>query len=62
MSDGGKGSAPRPFSVSQEQFANSWELTFGKKDKRAEEDARLEDEAWEEIARKYPPKDSEQDG
>lgn len=62
MSDGGKGSAPRPFSVSPEQFANSWEQTFGKKDKRAEEEAKLEDEAWEELARKYPPKDSEQDG
>lgn len=25
MSDGGKGSAPRPFSVSQEQFATNWD-------------------------------------
>lgn len=25
MSDGGKGSAPRPFSVSQEQFAANWD-------------------------------------
>lgn len=33
MSDGGKGSAPRPFSVSQEEFANSFERIFGKKDK-----------------------------
>ena len=33
MSDGGKGSSPRPFSVSQEEFANSFELIFGKKDK-----------------------------
>lgn len=31
MSDGGKGSAPRPFSVSQEEFANSFELIFGRK-------------------------------
>jgi len=62
MSDGGKGSAPRPFSVSPEQFANSWEQTFGKKDKRVIEDAQAEDEAFEELARKYPPKDSEQDG
>lgn len=33
MADGGKGSKPRPFSVSQEEFANSFELIFGKKDK-----------------------------
>ena len=33
MGDGGKGSSPRPFSVSQEDFANSFELIFGKKDK-----------------------------
>jgi hypothetical protein len=26
-----KGSRPRPYSVSQEQFANSFELIFGKK-------------------------------
>jgi len=61
MSDGGKGSAPRPFSVSQEQFASNWDKIF-RKDPRAEDDARAEDEAFEEIARKYPPKDSEQDG
>jgi hypothetical protein len=43
MSDGGKGSSPRPFSVSQEEFANSFEKIFGKKDKdmqvRVEENA-----------------------
>jgi hypothetical protein len=33
MGDGGKGSSPRPFSVSQEEFANSFEKIFGKKDK-----------------------------
>ena len=38
----GKGSKARPFSVSQEEFANSFELIFGKKDKmqvRVKEDA-----------------------
>lgn len=30
MSDGGKGSAPRPFSVSQEEFANNFDKIFGK--------------------------------
>jgi hypothetical protein len=33
MSDGGKGSSPRPFSVSQEEYANSFERIFGKKEK-----------------------------
>jgi len=32
MSDGGKGSSPRPFSVSQEEFNNRWDNIF-KKDK-----------------------------
>jgi len=31
--DMGKGSKARPFSVSQEEFDNSFELIFGKKDK-----------------------------
>lgn len=31
MSDGGKGSAPRPFSVSQEEFSNNFDKIFGKK-------------------------------
>ena len=33
MSDGGKGSAPRPYSVSQEHFSNNWDAIFGKKKK-----------------------------
>ena len=31
MNDGGKGDSPRPFSVSQEEFANNFERIFGKK-------------------------------
>lgn len=31
MSDGGKGDSPRPYSVSQEQFASNWDLIFAKK-------------------------------
>ena len=31
MSDGGKGSAPRPYSVSQETYNNNWDRIFGKK-------------------------------
>lgn len=32
MGDGGKGSRPRPFSVSQQEFDNRWDAIF-KKDK-----------------------------
>ena len=47
MSDGGKGSSPRPFSVSNETFNSNWELAFGKKDPRVIDDAKAEDEAFE---------------
>ena len=30
MTDGGKGSKPRPFSVSQEEYANRWDMIFGR--------------------------------
>ena len=49
MSDGGKGSAPRPYSVDQQTFANNWELAFGKRDPKELEDAQIEDEAIESI-------------
>ena len=31
MSDGGKGSSPRPYSVNQETFSSNWDAIFGKK-------------------------------
>jgi hypothetical protein len=31
MSDGGKGSKPRPFSISQEDYADKFDAIFGKK-------------------------------
>ena len=31
MSDGGKGSAPRPYTVDQKTFENNWDKIFGKK-------------------------------
>ena len=34
MSDGGKGDKPRPMSVKYEDFANSFERIFGKKEKQ----------------------------
>lgn len=30
MSEGGKGSRPRPFSVSQEEYNNRWDAIFGR--------------------------------
>ena len=36
MGDGGKGSAPRPFSVDQDTFTNNWEAIFGRKDNTGE--------------------------
>lgn len=30
MSDGGKGSKPRPLSVSDQEYANRWNAIFGK--------------------------------
>jgi len=32
MSDGGKGSKPRPLSVSNEEYAARWDAIFGKDD------------------------------
>lgn len=32
MSDGGKGSKPRPFSVDQKTFDSNWDAIFGKKE------------------------------
>jgi len=61
MSDGGKGSAPRPFSVSQDEFANSFESIFGKKKPKEPyipppiviEDQQAEDEAFAKIKGVY---------
>lgn len=41
MSDGGKGSKPRPFSVSQEEYDNRWDNIFSrdlKEEKESEVD------------------------
>lgn len=34
MSDGGKGSKPRPYSVTQTEFDNNWDRIFGKKNEK----------------------------
>ena len=30
MSDGGKGSRPRPYTVSQQEYESRWEVIFGR--------------------------------
>jgi hypothetical protein len=41
-----KGSRPRPYSVSQEQFGANFDAIFRKPDPREIEDAQAEDEAF----------------
>ena len=48
MSDGGKGSAPRPFSVSKEEFDNRWDSIF-KKSRQEIDDAKAEDDEFKAI-------------
>jgi hypothetical protein len=48
MSDGGKGSSPRPFSVTQEEYNKRWDAIFGR-DLQKEDDQKAEDEAFEAI-------------
>jgi len=47
MSDSGKGSSPRPYSVSQETFGNNFDAIFRKKTPQEIDDAKAEDEAFE---------------
>ena len=49
MSDGGKGSSPRPFSVDKQTFDDNWNKIFGKKTPQEIDDAKAEDEAFEHI-------------
>ena len=44
-----KGSSPRPYSVSQQEFANSFDRIFRKPSPREIEDARNEQEAFDKI-------------
>lgn len=34
MTDGGKGSSPRPYSVTYEQFSSNWDNIFKKKNEK----------------------------
>jgi len=57
-----KGSSPRPFSVSQQQFANNFDAIFRKPDPRVVEDQKLEDEAFDQVTSQTEVKDSDQGG
>ena len=57
-----KGSSPRPYSVSQQEFANNFDAIFRKPDPRMIEDQQNEDEAFEKIASQLEVKDSNQGG
>jgi len=57
-----KGSRPRPYSVDLNTFDNNWDNIFRKPDPRVIEDAKLEDEAFNEIAKQTEVKDSQQGG
>ena len=57
-----KGSSPRPYSVSQQEFANNFDAIFRKPDPRMIEDQKNEDEAFEKIASQTEVKDSNQGG
>jgi len=46
-----KGSNPRPYSVSRQEFANSFDKIFRKPDPRAIEDAQIEQEAFDNITK-----------
>ena len=46
-----KGSSPRPYSVSQEEFANSFDKIFRKPSRKDIEDAQNEQEAFDYITK-----------
>lgn len=45
MSHGGKGSKPRPYSVTQDEFADNWDRIFSKKNEKASSKADQADES-----------------
>jgi hypothetical protein len=49
MSDGGKGSNPRPFGVSQKQFADNYNAIFRKPSTKELEEDKYEQEEFDRI-------------
>jgi hypothetical protein len=57
----GKGSSPKPFSVSQQEYDTRWDAIFCR-DLKDEEDQKLEDEAFEQVEKQKEIKSSEEGG
>jgi hypothetical protein len=55
-----KGSSPRPYSVSQEKFANNFDAIFRKPDPKVVEEEKIWDEEFERIAKANQVKDNTQ--
>lgn len=55
----GKGSSPRPFSISQQEYETRWDAIFCR-DLKDEEDQKLEDEAFEQLEKQKEIKSSEE--
>ena len=53
-----KGSSPRPFSVSQQEYETRWDAIFCR-DLKDEEDQKLEDEAFDQLEKQKEIKSSE---
>lgn len=53
MSHGGKGSAPRPFSVSQKEYDTRWDAIFGRDLKEEKQEEVLEAYNNERLVSKY---------
>lgn len=55
----GKGSSPKPFSVSQQEYDTRWDAIFCR-DLKDEEDQKLEDEAFDQLEKQTEIKSSEE--
>ena len=57
-----KGSRPRPYSVSQKEFANNYDAIFRRPNPRKVEEQKIEDEEFERIAKLNQVKNTDQGG
>ena len=71
QAEAGKGSSPRPFSVSEEEYAQKWERIFGKKDVEKMVEAQQKSQAliltnprkiWCKLTNEHFGTDTESDG
>ena len=47
--DSGKGDTPRPYGVDHKTYSDNWDRIFGKKEPKEIDDAKAEDDAFEQI-------------